>query len=128
MNVMKLSCVQRLLSDVRPLLSMEQTLVDVVTPHLGQVRIFGDIHGDIHSLAEAMLLIGMTSDNNVLLVAGDCVDRGSWGCKVFISLFVLNNGSLDLYSCYVAIMKLQGLHVDAVSSQLVCCRTRIVRN
>lgn len=89
MNVMKRSCVQQLLSDVRSLLSMEQTLVDVVTPHTGQVRVFGDIHGDVHSLAEAMRLTGMPSDDNVLVVAGDCVDRGSWGCEVFIYLFAL---------------------------------------
>lgn len=89
MRIMKRACVLRLLNDVRNVLAREETLVDVVTPHEGQTRVFGDIHGDIHSLAEGVQLTGLPDENNILVFAGDCVDRGSWGVEVFIWLFAL---------------------------------------
>lgn len=89
MHVLRRACLLRLLADTRSVLSREQTLVDVKTPHEGQTRVFGDIHGDLHSLAEALHLSGLPSSKNVLVFAGDCVDRGSWGVEVFVFLFAL---------------------------------------
>ncbi len=87
--VLRPASLLRLLSDVKSVLSREKTLVDVVVPHNGHTRVFGDIHGDLHSLAEGLLLSGLPSPENTLVFAGDCVDRGSWGVEVLITLFAL---------------------------------------
>lgn len=88
-HVMNRKCVQKILSVVKDIFRREETLVDVIVPHEGSVRVFGDIHGDIHSLAEALALTGLPGDNNTIVVAGDCIDRGSWGVEVFLYLFLL---------------------------------------
>lgn len=95
MHVLRRACLLRLLADVKTVLFREQTLIDVKTPHDGQTHVFGDIHGDIHSLAEALHLSGLPSATNVLVFAGDCVDRGSWGVEVFVFLFALKLWKCD---------------------------------
>lgn len=87
--VLRRACLLRLLSDVKSVLSRERTLLDIVVPDTGRAHVFGDIHGDLHSLAEGLVLSGLPSSTNTLVFAGDCVDRGSWGVEVLIAVFAL---------------------------------------
>ena len=87
--VMRKACILRLLADTKQLLAREATLMDCIVPHSGRVRVFGDLHGDIHSLMEALALAQLPSEHNYLCFAGDCVDRGCWGVEVLLVLFVL---------------------------------------
>lgn len=69
--------------------SQEENIVDVIVPSAGCARVFGDIHGDIHSLVSGLLETGLPSDENVLVFAGDYVDRGPWGLEVLLIVSVL---------------------------------------
>ncbi|CAN8067461.1 unnamed protein product [Agarophyton chilense] len=69
--------------------SEEQNIVDVIVPYCGNVRIFGDTHGDFHSLMEAIDRAGLPSANNIFVFAGDCVDRGCWGVEIVTLIFAL---------------------------------------
>lgn len=79
----------KMLRCVTHIMSEEQNLVDVVVPHTGAVHVFGDLHGDIHSFVEALSRTGLPSAHNLLVFAGDYVDRGPWGIEVFIIASVL---------------------------------------
>ena len=79
----------KILSLAREKFHRERNIVDVVVPHNGQVHIFGDTHGDFHSLLAGLSKAGLPSDNNILVFAGDCVDRGPWGVEVTVILYLL---------------------------------------
>ncbi|KAI0567439.1 Serine/threonine phosphatase [Gracilaria domingensis] len=69
--------------------SKEQNIVDVIVPYSGTVRVFGDTHGDFHSLMEAINNAGLPSTDNIFVFAGDCVDRGCWGVEVVALILAL---------------------------------------
>lgn len=83
------STLTKLLASVRVLLARESNIVDIVIHPRGKVHIFGDTHGDLHSLAEALSSSGWPSPENVLCFAGDCVDRGAWGVEVLAVILAL---------------------------------------
>jgi len=89
MFALRKSCLTRILVFAKECFAKEKTLVDVLVPHHGQVHVFGDTHGDIHSLMEGLTKTGLPGPGNILCFAGDCVDRGSWGVEVLTILFVL---------------------------------------
>lgn len=71
------------------ILSLEPNVVDVVAPHEGCTRIFGDFHGDVFSLVKALNQSGLPSGTNVIVFAGDYVDRGPWGVEVLLIVLLL---------------------------------------
>lgn len=79
----------KLLVFAKEIFSCENNIVDIVVPPKGRVHVFGDTHGDLHSLVEGLFRVGWPSEENVLCFAGDCVDRGSWGVEVFVVLLAL---------------------------------------
>lgn len=79
----------KLLVHARELLAREPNVVDIVTPSNGRVRVFGDTHGDLHSLVEALYIAGWPAPDNLVCFAGDCVDRGSWGVEVLVVILTL---------------------------------------
>lgn len=91
LNIFALSkqCLSKILTVSRNRFAREYNIVDVVVPHDGQVHIFGDTHGDYHSLLAGLSQSGLPNDNNVLVFAGDCVDRGPWGVEVTVVLYLL---------------------------------------
>lgn len=87
--VLSSDTVIKILRQVTLLFSNEPNVVDTTVPHQGTTHIFGDIHGDIHSLANALNKTGLPSPDNKLVFAGDYVDRGPWGVEVIILLCTL---------------------------------------
>lgn len=79
----------KLLRQAAVTLSNENNIVDVVVPHEGCVHVFGDIHGDLHSLVNALNQTGLPSETNNLVFAGDYVDRGPWGVEVLTIILFL---------------------------------------
>lgn len=79
----------KLLVLAKELLAQEPNVVDIVTPPSGCVRVFGDTHGDLHSLIEALYIAGWPAPDNFVCFAGDCVDRGSWGVEVLVVILAL---------------------------------------
>lgn len=71
------------------ILSHEPNIIDVVVPDDGCVHVFGDLHGDVHSLANALSQAGLPSSTNCFVFAGDYVDRGPWGVEVLLIVLVL---------------------------------------
>lgn len=83
------ACITRILVFARQCFEKEPTVVNITVPHNGQVHVFGDTHGDVHSLMEGLTKTGLPNENNILCFAGDCVDRGSWGVEVLVILYIL---------------------------------------
>lgn len=81
--------IAKILRQANVLFSNQPNVVDVVVPHDGTTHVFGDIHGDIHSLMNALNKTGLPSPSNRLVFAGDYVDRGPWGIEVISILFTL---------------------------------------
>jgi serine/threonine-protein phosphatase 5 len=79
----------RLLADARNILAREKTLEFARIPQSGQLHVLGDLHGDVFSLFSALRITGMPSDDNIIVIAGDLVDRGPWGTEVLILVFAL---------------------------------------
>lgn len=87
--VLRKACLTKLLTFAKEALSKENNVLDVVVPFNGQVHVFGDTHGDFHSLLEALSRTGLPDDNNFLCFAGDFVDRGCWGVEVLILVLLM---------------------------------------
>lgn len=79
----------KLLVHSKDLFIRENNIVDVVVPYDGCVRVFGDTHGDLHSLIEAISTAGLPTQTNIFVFAGDCVDRGCWGVEVVALILAL---------------------------------------
>lgn len=79
----------KILLHAKECFSKEQNIVDIIVPYSGRVRVFGDTHGDFHSLMEAISIAGLPCAENVFVFAGDCVDRGCWGVEVVSLLLAL---------------------------------------
>lgn len=92
--------VLKILARAKDLFSREKNILDIVVPPNGKVHVFGDTHGDLHSLVQAISMAGWPSEDNIYCFAGDYVDRGSWGVEVFILLATLK---LWKKSCVFAI-------------------------
>lgn len=83
------STLAKILAAARSVLSREPNILDVVIHPRGRIHIFGDTHGDLHSLVEALAASGWPSPENILCFAGDCVDRGAWGVEVLSIILAL---------------------------------------
>jgi serine/threonine-protein phosphatase 5 len=89
---MNRSSLNRLIADARSVFSREKTLEMVCVPNEGQsprLHVLGDLHGDLFSFLEALSVGGQPSDSNRWVLAGDLVDRGSWGVELLILVFAL---------------------------------------
>lgn len=85
----------KILRQANVVFSNESNVVDVIVPNNGTVHVFGDVHGDIHSLMNALNKTGLPSSSNKLVFAGDYVDRGPWGVEVVSILFTLKSWQPD---------------------------------
>lgn len=83
------TAMMKLLRQASVTLSKEDNVVDVIVPHEGCAHVFGDIHGDLHSLVSALDQTGLPSSTNILVFAGDYVDRGPWGVEVLAIILFL---------------------------------------
>jgi serine/threonine-protein phosphatase 5 len=79
----------RLLSEARNVLSKENTLELTQVPSHGRVHVLGDLHGDVFSFLSALEIAGMPNADNVIVIAGDLVDRGPWGTEILILVLAL---------------------------------------
>lgn len=86
---LKKTTLTKLLVHSKEAFAREENIVDITTPPNGRVHVFGDTHGDLHSLMEGLSLAGWPAPDNIVCFAGDCVDRGSWGVEVFAVVLVL---------------------------------------
>lgn len=96
--------ITKILRQANVVFSNEPNVVDVIVPHEGTTHVFGDVHGDIHSLMNALNQAGLPSASNRLVFAGDYVDRGPWGVEVIAIIFTLKAWQPD------AVTLLRGNH------------------
>jgi serine/threonine-protein phosphatase 5 len=77
----------KILLEVKKLLKITASLVDVQIPSSGQITICGDIHGQYYDLLNIFKLNGLPSPDNPYLFNGDFVDRGSFSVECILTLF-----------------------------------------
>lgn len=92
---MSRAALMRLLSDTRAVFSREETLEMIDVPNVAadetgaKLTIYGDLHGDLFSFLKALAIVGLPSDDNRIVIAGDLVDRGCWGVELLIIVMAL---------------------------------------
>lgn len=79
----------QILLEMRKLLMVLPSLVDVTVPDNGHFTVCGDVHGQYYDLLNIFELNGLPSDENPYLFNGDFVDRGSFSVEVIFTLFAL---------------------------------------
>lgn len=77
----------QILLQVRDLLKVMPSLVDINVPNGKQFTVCGDIHGQFYDLLNIFELNGLPSEDNPYLFNGDFVDRGSFSVEVILVLF-----------------------------------------
>ncbi|KZV73299.1 Metallo-dependent phosphatase [Peniophora sp. CONT] len=65
----------------------EPSLVDVPVPEGTTIDVIGDVHGQLYDVLHLFSLTGTPSENHMLLMNGDLVDRGSWSIEVVLLAF-----------------------------------------
>jgi serine/threonine-protein phosphatase 5 len=73
----------------KEILAAAPSLVEVSVPEGGQVMVYGDVHGQLFDLLNALTLSGMPSEKNILIFNGDLVDRGSWSVEVIMLVLAM---------------------------------------
>uniref|UniRef100_A0A7S1V932 Serine/threonine-protein phosphatase n=1 Tax=Sexangularia sp. CB-2014 TaxID=1486929 RepID=A0A7S1V932_9EUKA len=80
----------RILTEVRPILRGEPTLVEWAhsdSPSAPHVTLCGDVHGQLFDFLHIFDKNGFPSESNPYLFNGDFVDRGSWSVEIILLLF-----------------------------------------
>jgi serine/threonine-protein phosphatase 5 len=67
----------------------EESLVDVKVEKDVTIDVIGDVHGQFFDVLHLLSLTGEPSNNHILLMNGDLVDRGSWSVEVILTAFAL---------------------------------------
>ena len=80
---------QNILKALHGLLSHSPNKVDISVPKKGLLTVVGDTHGQFSDLVYILNRQKMPSKTNYYLFNGDFVDRGSFGCEVFLVLAAL---------------------------------------
>ncbi|TFY81347.1 hypothetical protein EWM64_g2659 [Hericium alpestre] len=65
----------------------EDSLVDVRLDEGETIDVIGDVHGQFYDVLHLFSLTGEPSENHLLLMNGDLVDRGSWSIEVILTAF-----------------------------------------
>jgi len=81
--------VYEMLLRIKDLLVEQDSLVDLKVPEGGEITVFGDVHGQLYDVLNALSLSGLPSEKNILLFNGDLVDRGSWSVEVILLAFAM---------------------------------------
>ncbi|KAK4788901.1 hypothetical protein SAY86_020220 [Trapa natans] len=74
---------------MREMLKMLPSLVDIHVPEGKHLTVCGDVHGQFYDLLNIFELNGFPSEDNPYLFNGDFVDRGSFSVEVILTLFAL---------------------------------------
>lgn len=77
----------QILLQVKDLLEVMPSLVDINIPNGKQFTVCGDIHGQYYDLLNIFEINGLPSEDNPYLFNGDFVDRGSFSVEVILVLF-----------------------------------------
>ncbi|KAK4796797.1 hypothetical protein SAY86_029123 [Trapa natans] len=72
---------------VREMLRILPSLVDVNVPEGKHFTVCGDVHGQFYDLLNIFEINGLPSEDNPYLFNGDFVDRGSFSVEVILTLF-----------------------------------------
>jgi diadenosine tetraphosphatase ApaH/serine/threonine PP2A family protein phosphatase len=80
---------QNILKALHGILSHSPNKVDVSVPKKGLLTVVGDTHGQFSDLVYILNRQKMPSKTNYYLFNGDFVDRGFFGCEVFLVLAAL---------------------------------------
>lgn len=74
---------------LREMLRVTPTLVDITVPDGKHLTVCGDIHGQYYDLLNIFKLGGLPSEDNPYLFNGDFVDRGSFSLECMLTLIAL---------------------------------------
>ena len=74
------------LDEFRRVMGAEQAVVHVTVRDGIRLTVVGDTHGQLADLYTIFTINGLPSDTNWYLFNGDYVDRGAYGCEVFLTL------------------------------------------
>ena len=77
---------QNILKKLHDVLSHTRNVVEVSVPRHGTLTCVGDTHGQFSDLHYIINRQGMPSKSNYYLFNGDFVDRGAFGCEVFLTV------------------------------------------
>tara|TARA_B100000780_G_C21065141_1_gene428269 strand:+ start:51 stop:1202 length:1152 start_codon:yes stop_codon:yes gene_type:complete len=80
---------KNILKALHGLLSHSPNKVDVNVPKHGLLTVVGDTHGQFSDLVYILTRQKMPTKTNYYLFNGDFVDRGSFGCEVFLMIAAL---------------------------------------
>lgn len=77
---------QNILKKLHDILSHTRNVVQVSVPRHGVLTCVGDTHGQLSDLHYIISRQGLPSKTNYYLFNGDFVDRGAFGCEVFLTV------------------------------------------
>eukprot|EP00945_MAST-04E_sp_MAST-4E-sp1_P008386 g8386.t1 len=77
------------LNKLRELLKHEKNVNKIKVPRGSKITVVGDTHGQISDVIHILKRQGLPSKTNMYLWNGDFVDRGYFGCEVFVLLAAL---------------------------------------